>query len=334
MTIPPPRGLPNPGSLCYLNALIQCIASVDSFIEFIWDPQQSNHDDAVISAFSSVIVHADDANNKSYQNLVRSLATQFQRHMNIFEQNDITEMYSLLLDHVARMCGKELSSANLTEINNVLNAYPGTQYYALKKTIDRHWYMHHKKGYSNLCDIACGQHIAQVQCQHCHALHHNIEVFSTLDIHIPSSPIRAEVSLQDLLLEYFRDETLTDWMCDKCHTKCNTNVRSLRSWRNPKMLVITIKRFTAEGEKIHTKIHTPRAFDMTPVTLCKETNLEYNLKAVACHHGSFFGGHYVSIVCRDGTWYVADDEVVRPCSDEDAQRFTKDGYMFVYEAIP
>lgn len=82
------------------------------------------------------------------------------------------------------------------------------------------------------------------------------------------------VSLKSLIANYFVDEELTDFSCDKCHCKSTkatkstkvihniireqdnraivTSIITLQVTASPDILVIHLRRFTAQGRKINT----------------------------------------------------------------------------------
>ncbi|KAF4696059.1 hypothetical protein FOZ60_002290 [Perkinsus olseni] len=145
------------------------------------------------------------------------------------------------------------------------------------------------------------------------------------------------VSLKKLIANYFVDEELTDFSCEKCHCKCTKATKSTKVTASPDILVIHLRRFTAQGRKINTAVSFPmecaklvdRATSASSTTAggaqpCLEGSCSfqpyldgaYRLLGLCVHIGTHLGtGHYVSYVRRKAAgggarWWRCDDEKV------------------------
>jgi ubiquitin carboxyl-terminal hydrolase 8 len=319
-----PRGIHNAGNTCYFNTIIQCITSCPSIVEFLSVNASEVKDPIVreIIAFSDAKCTGGGVHDP--RPLLQSFHNVFHMMMYIMEQNDANETYMLLMDHLMRVCGRQI-----IDIDTVNNTDP-----LLKQKADKQWAQHHKTEYSKLCHIVCGQHISQIACSTCRVLHHNYEVITNMMLTLPNCGANVCIKLHDLIDAYFNDEVVDDWTCDKCNTKKNGSVKSIRQWRNPEVLVLTIKRFTHDGKKITNPIDVPQTVDMSQYTISRSTNVLYSLCAAAIHHGSYAGGHYVSIIKHNEFWFEVDDQVARRFVQEDHMKHAlQDGYMFFYHKI-
>jgi ubiquitin C-terminal hydrolase len=125
---------------------------------------------------------------------------------------------------------------------------------------------------------------------------------------------------------------IQNWNCDKCqHTSCT---KSTFAWTFPNHVIIHLKRFDNNGNKISTLIDFP--FDELNLTryLSKEkndpNNYIYTLYAINYHMGSAKAGHYWS-VCKnlDDNWYLLNDGHVSQYQKvTEVQK--KDAYILFY----
>jgi ubiquitin C-terminal hydrolase len=163
-------------------------------------------------------------------------------------------------------------------------------------------------------------------------------------------------SLSDCFDEYFKDENVVDWTCDGCKHK-NPSEKIVKLWRNPNILILSLKRFGSDLRKRENPIDVPFELDLSKYTI-SNTNKHYQLKSIAFHAGGFQSGHYFAI-CRRETvvknqienknenenenehenetivisWHKYDDEDVHEVSHSDLVKIKNYGYVFFYEAV-
>ncbi|EER00942.1 hypothetical protein Pmar_PMAR003013 [Perkinsus marinus ATCC 50983] len=143
------------------------------------------------------------------------------------------------------------------------------------------------------------------------------------------------VSLKSLIANYFVDEELTDFSCDKCHCKSTKATKSTKVTASPDILVIHLRRFTAQGRKINTAVSFPmecaKLVDRATTSStsaaahpCLEGSCSfqpyldgsYRLLGLCVHVGTHLGtGHYISYVRRKASgggarWWRCDDEKI------------------------
>lgn len=156
------------------------------------------------------------------------------------------------------------------------------------------------------------------------------------------------VTMEQLLNEYYGEERLPDYKCDRCEAS-NSSLRR-RLARLPDLFCVMFSRFEfnqGTSSKITTNIDFPhRDLDLTPysiqgqipeallrgdgqpsglsaIPVVKDHHFtgpfRYEAYAVVQHSGALVGGHYVAII-RDGPdgpdgrsqWHIADDATLRP----------------------
>jgi ubiquitin C-terminal hydrolase len=190
------------------------------------------------------------------------------------------------------------------------------------------WFNTVKKEYSQLIDIFYGQNITQIICGQCNKIHHNYEMFSNLMI-----PIDIEAnSLIDCMDHYFQDEILNTydnpWICDVCKSNKQSK-KSLIIWKEPDILIISLKRFSENMKKNNKNLIIPEIIELNNYSINKKRAKKYKLLSVSCHVGSMYGGHYISICKKNDKWYIIDDIDIREIKDPDMGT----GYLYFYQSI-
>jgi ubiquitin C-terminal hydrolase len=139
----------------------------------------------------------------------------------------------------------------------------------------------------------------------------------------------------DALREDMVAEDIEEYVCEVCGPPRRAAKKTMSIWRMPLALVITLKRFTNDGKKIHTALAPlPAIVDFTPY-FSKESpeilgETRYTLRGMVDHHGPPSFGHYTA-QCRhlgNDKWYTYDDENTRDMSGAD---FGRSNYMLFLE---
>jgi len=322
-----PRGIRNIGNTCYINTIIQCLGYCHAFLRLMF-----NDENAIVKNEKSLLwqlctLYKDSCSNEVIStainpvNLIKVLHSKMHVYLNVFEQNDINEFLTILLDKLNDEISRPYDERH--------KSYDATSLFDIqRRRMDSSWELHHKKNYSELVPMFYGQMISQIICGNCKAIHHNHEVM--MNIMVSVNPDKNE-SLQKILDNFFLDELVDEtWSCDKCK-RSHKSTRSHRLWRVPNILIITVKRFTKTLEKINTSIDVPVYLDISKHTI--PPCAKYVLRSVACHSGSGFnfGGHYHAIGFDDNKWTIMDDEVI--ARTEDIPMGVDKGYIFFYESL-
>ena len=124
---------------------------------------------------------------------------------------------------------------------------------------------------------------------------------------------RNGVSLGDCLDEFGKAEILSEndaWYCPRCK-KHRRASKKFELWKSPDILVIHLKRFSAQGrlrDKIDVLVDFPvEGLDLSSRVVIQESDESpiYDLFAVDNHYGGLGGGHYTAFAKNffDGDWY-------------------------------
>ena len=325
------KGIHNMGNTCYINTVIQCLSYCNSFLTFVLDAKYQEHlknkDDNIIDILASL--YKDLWVNEQTvipRDFLKGLYSKMNGMINIFEQNDINEFIAIFID--------KLNDEICKPFQPKLGPYNSSSYDNQRKKMDYSWYLSNKKDYSPLKDMFYGQMISQIVCGNCGKIHHNYEVFMNIMV-----PVLPETTLIDCIANLLNEDSVNNheddndntWKCDSCN-ECAKSKKTIKLWRLPDILIISLKRFSSDLKKINNHIIIPDVLDMKPFAISPH-KLEYQLKSVALHAGAFHSGHYIAACKNKEKWFLIDDESVNQIKPECVGDLIKNGYMFFYERI-
>lgn len=319
-----PKGLANLGATCYINTTISCLAACPYFLNFILEKIKPD-DNTLISELNIVLyeqyVNGNSVVPRKFMNVLKQCC---EKDIEIYTQNDINEFLSIFIDKLNKCICRSITVGKKELVE--LYEYKNTSYDIQKFKMDMNWYEKNKKEYSSLLDIFYGQNISQIICGSCDHVHHNYEIYLNIMLPIESD----SRTLDDCLKNYFNEETLNNndeqnWKCDRCN-KYSESKKTSKLWRNPKIMVISLKRFTYSLKKNNQNIDIPLHLNLNKYSLTNKS--KYKLQSVAMHYGNLQGGHYYSVtLSSNNKWYSVDDLDVKQINDPD---FNTYGYVFFY----
>jgi len=308
-------GLKNLGNTCYLNTIVQVLASLKCFRQALME---------VECAMQSPILSDTDASKsppraarrkrnvnsltKSLQKLVQELNAGTKRTVepSYFVQAVHEQMPSFnghLQQDVQEFFCQLLYKLNVEKTH-------GCSEEILNCVVNR---------------MFTGAWQSEVTCNQCGNANQNREQFNTLPLEFPnkyhkSQSLLKPVTLDYLLHFYTQSEPLGRvYNCENCRTRVGPNGRTRRQsvrteaakritvLESPKCLFIHLKRARYSHingqEKINCHVDFPEKLNLGPYMTKekdKENNPEYVLRAVVVHHGKYFSsGHYTTYVWND-----------------------------------
>jgi len=316
-------GLVNFGNTCYMNSAIQCLASIDNlkkyFLEkeFVDDLNKESNEVNLVIQWYKLLLGKYSKNSvispESFRREIRMVSLKEGINLNFVGngQNDVQEFILFLIDKMHNGISRKVS-VNIT--GTVKTELDKCALEAMKT-----WKIYFKDSYSIFIDLFYCQNSSRIYNLDKELLSTNYDPICYHSIPIPN---KEDVNIYDCFdlfttMELMEDEeNLYYYEKEKEYIKC---YKQIKFWSLPKVLIIVLKRFMNNGNKINSKVDFPLK-NLNLSKYCvgyKKNNNIYDLIAVSNHTGSLQGGHYYAY-CKmnDDKWYNFNDNTVTTL-DED-----------------
>merc|ERR1711991_190756 len=264
-----PLGLVNRGrNTCFLNAVLQSLASISSFQSFISARSHSGIAARVAELIESISrpVEPGSAYPEDASDLLDSQF--FARHFILGQQHDAEELFSFLMDALRTdKQRKGMQQAKPFWCDEVVlktpRRSPTTYGFGTKRPVNP---FEGLEAHSICCD-ECG-YVSSVRYSD----------FLNLNLFVP--PV-ARTSLAACLEQYTQTELVEDYLCDGCAAEVTIRKRTLLG-QLPRALCLHLQLAVGGLLKSTTAVDFPRVIDMAPYT-------------VNAHAASFFGATVPSV---------------------------------------
>ncbi len=206
------------------------------------------------------------------------------------------------------------------------------------------WRNYIRDNHSIITDLFTGMFCSVVEPQ-CGNKSVNFEPFTSISIE--TAP-HGETTLEQCLKDFSSEDILKDqnmYHCEICNKKEEAK-KNMYIWESPETLIIHLKRFKTECiNNVHPRTFKTNSTVKFPIEGLKLTDnymelsrtdgVEYNLKAIILHLGSYYGGHYIAY-CNNpinNEWYEFNDRTVVhiPREQLESEIVTKDAYVLIYQ---
>ena len=109
---------------------------------------------------------------------------------------------------------------------------------SVKEKSEAQWQEHLSREDSHISNYFCGQLITLILCGNCQKSVESLDCFYDIQLNFR----KPSQTLEEMLIDYVREEPLSDYKCSSCHVigKCFKRVRISRL---PLVLVLNMKRF-------------------------------------------------------------------------------------------
>jgi len=328
-------GLANLGNTCFMNAAIQAFRHCPEWTLFCkknGELEHHVHDDTIAPA---KVVYA-------YQDLIHSLwagsGPAYVKPVGFYDQLKVIVKGTLYEDFTRRTP----QDAHEFLVWLLDQMYMGTQKNVTIKLSDAPpmafqantaWKNAFEKQYSPMTDLLFGLFRIQYTCGGCKTVHTRWETFNVLKVSIKKGTDGKPLSLEECIQQEYHDEVIDGYDCDACKQK-HTTGKQTTIWRLPKVLIVTLARFTPMG----TRDNTMLVYDGHPLALGSIFSNEstepsrakqYTLFGTVDHHGHHMGGHYTA-QCFSPVWkcwHLYDDESAHRIQ---APRFGVETYIMMF----
>jgi len=329
-------GLENLGNTCYINSIMQCLSNTRDFREMFLTNKYKQFERTDIAHFIMVSEINKLLRGLWFDNAIVS-PKGFFHYLQVLSfkigsgqfvgnnQNDSSELLLFVLDTIHEGLSKpsEISfeEQDCTLMDNIeLNKYHA----------NRQWFTSFKSGVSPLIDMFYNQLHSTISCDNCNHLSHSYDPSTIITLPIPKKE-ESVITLYDCLKHYTNEEKLDNdnkYLCEKCNVESNAN-KKINLFKTSRYLIISLKRFQNDGNKINTLIQYPINDLILDEYTENKTRSKYNLYAISNHTGNLNGGHCFSY-CRNGDkWYEYNDNMVMKLTNE--QLISNSAYILFYE---
>lgn len=333
-------GIVNVGFTCYANAAIQAFRHTKGLEELMKEEnytkllKKDNKYVNLTNQVANVIQNLSTITKKSslrpsgFWQEFRTVAydTCFE-HLIELAPHDSGEFLMFLLDAIHEATSREV------QMNITYNELKSEKQKFHFKSLES-WKQSFEKHYSPFVNMYFGQFHVQIICEKCKHVSNRWESFNTLKGVIEKNT-DTNPSIIDCILGELNEEIIEEYSCDVCSPTRTRAIRKTKVWKLPETLIVILKRFTYDGNKIHTAIEpfNDKNIDFTKLFYENSPNKKYSsysLRSVIDHHGSHMGGHYTAQAKHRATnsWYLYDDQDVRSI---DKPFLGNSSYIFFFE---
>ena len=310
-------GLANLGNTCFMNSCLQVLSHTYELNDFL---KTETYKTKLNSKCDTImLLEWDKLRDLMWSKNVIISPGRFLQHVQKvarlkgqtlftgFSQNDLPEFLIFMIDCFHNAISREVT------MNIVGNNINQTDTLALQcfETIKRMY----SKDYSEVWNLFYGIHVSQlttIDTNEC--ISKTPEPYFMVDLPIPENITNP--SLIDCFNEYVRGELL-EGVLNEQRNQRETVRKQLQFWSFPTILVIDLKRFTANNRKDQRLVTFPiDDLDLSSYAIgYYPESYHYELYAVCNHMGNVMGGHYTAFIKNSNSlWYHMNDTNVNEIS--------------------
>ena len=332
------KGLANLGNTCYMNSAIQCMSNTISltnyFInnDYLEDYDTSKIEHNLVREWHRLL-HGIWNNTdcvilpSSFHKMSNILSKQLGYNVTFGNrrQNDVQEFLQFMINTLH----DALSSQIIVKISgNILNDLDKLALEAMEV-----WKTFFKDKYSIMIELFYSQLFSVTTCPDCNYMSKN---YNPICYHTLPIPNLDNITLYDCFKKFTENETLDTnnmWKCEQCNElKCPQ--RRVLLWSSPNIMIICLKRFVNNLQKINTRVSFPiKNLNLKDFCIGYDKNSSvYNLYGVCNHTGGFGGGHYFAYCKhRNKKWYKYNDSHISEISE--SVIVSENAYCLFYEKV-
>jgi len=321
-------GLVNMGLTCYGNAVMQ---NMRHLTKLVWIFEEGKYNtlftkepserraklQGITSAFAEIVQLIGKCNKGQsvrpgtfWKRLPAAVQDTLYEQLANKECHDASEFFLFLFEAIHEATSQKVDM-------RILRPPPTNKEEELVHGALKTWQDTFTKEYSPFVHMFHGMFHQKTECQACKNVSHRWEPFNILKIPVPEE--KSFNMLESLRNDLLKQEDIEEYVCEKCGPPRRPAKKSVSIWRLPLVLVLSLKRFNNNGQKIRTDVEAlpQTAIDFSPYFSVESPErtgeTRYTVRGVVDHHGTASFGHYTAQCRHTGNdkWHLFDDESVR-----------------------
>ena len=332
-------GLANLGNTCFLNATIQCLSHTYEFNEFL--ERGSYKEKLTRKPDSLLLVEWDKLREMIWSenctispggfvgNVQKVAKLKEKDIFTGWAQNDLPEFLLFIIDAFHTAISREVEMNIKGNPENETDKMAIECYKMMQKM--------YKKEFSEVLQLFYGIHVSLIKDLSGKILSMSPEPFFMIDLPIPQQKTNTDtITLANCFSLYVQNEKMDGenaWFNEETNEKQDVN-KQITFWSLPKIMVLTLKRFTNQNRKNNTVVDFPlEGLDLSEfVRGYNPKSYVYDLYGICNHLGGPMGGHYTSFVRNmNKKWYHCNDTNISEVKDSSLDSLRgPQAYCFFY----
>lgn len=292
--------LNNIGNTCFINSILQCLMNINALNDLNIVDSEINESILTKEYFElrELMTHKEYIITPTrFVEFIYRLTEIKKLDIKRFQQNDVTEFLTFLIDCFHLATAKEIS---ITVHGNPVTKEDHLLVSCLTL------YKNYAKSFSPVLEIFYGVYVSTLYSMNNEVIKQIPEMHFIIDLPIPDNK---KISIYDCLDEFIKEEILENengWYNEETKEKQNVK-KNMKFCILPEILIFSFKRLNQLNLKKNVMIDVPFEIDMRKYCDLNPKVSMYELKGLCNHSGNAYGGHYNAYVKYD-QWKCFDDE--------------------------